>query len=106
MWVAVFTAMVALAVAGGSAAAEELRYWGPVGDDYGSGLVELGGQRYVVRAGDEVPGWGMVGAVTEEELILYRWMSEAERQGLEDQGAVVYDVQEIRLRNLRTLLPR
>jgi hypothetical protein len=106
MWVVIFTAVMTFAVATGPAVAEEVRYWGPVGEGDGRGLVELGGQSFAVRAGDELPGWGTVAAVTEEELILYRRLSEAERRALGEQGGAVYDVQEIRLRNLRTLLPR
>lgn len=106
MWTGIFTAIVALGVVIGPAGGEEVRYWGPLGDPQGHGLVELDGRRYAVRAGDELPGWGTVGTVTEEELIVYRRLSEAERQALEAQGGVVYDVQEIRLRNVKTLLPR
>jgi hypothetical protein len=88
------------------ASAQELHYWGLVPGQEDTGVIELGGQTSSVRAGDDVLGWGTVEALSAQELVLRRDLSDAERDALEAEGKAVYDAKEIHVRNLQGLLPQ
>lgn len=87
--------------------AQDLAYWGKTPGAEGRGWIKFGGQYVEVGEGQVIPGWGTVKAITDEALIIQRPLSEEEQQWLREHGGAVYDVQEIRFRNLsRRLMPR
>lgn len=93
-----------LASPGGAQRTSPLRYWGQAPEASGAGRLAYRGRVYRVRAGDEIPGWGRVHAVTEEALVVRRVVTEAEKQSRAAAGALVADVQELRLPRTAPLL--
>jgi hypothetical protein len=84
----------------GSAAPEPvqgLRYWGRLPDDTARGRIQYDGRYYDVRAGDEIPGWGRVRAVTARALVVRRTLTEAEKEAREAQGLLATGVQDLRI---------
>jgi hypothetical protein len=74
-----------------------LHYRGPLTDGSATGRVEVLGAAYSVSAGDLIPGWGRVKAVTARALVIERALTEAERQAREAQGLLAADVLEMRI---------
>lgn len=76
--------------------AEVLRYRGKA-PGTAAGTIELGAQRYVIEPGAEIPGWGRVKEVADTYLIVEHVLTEAEKNALEQHGALVHDVTEIHI---------
>ena len=75
--------------------AKNLRYLGKASDDASRGHVQHEGKSYKVKVGDEIPGWGRVKNVTDEELVVEREVSADEKRDREAKGLAVADVQDI-----------
>jgi hypothetical protein len=77
-----------------------------------TGWIELGPQQYhEIGVGSEIPGWGRVTEVRDDRLVVEQPRTEDEKQRLQDQGALVYDVLELHilredLRNPHSPSPR
>ena len=107
--------MKTMALLGGIAAAlvsvslgeaESLKYLGRQGE-VPTGWIEFGHEKYYeIGAGTEIPSWGHVVEVREDRIIVEQVRTEAEKQGMEERGALVHDVLEIHiLREDLRLLP-
>jgi hypothetical protein len=107
--------MKTMALLGGLAAAvvsvspgeaEPLKYLGREGE-VPTGWIEFGHQQYYeIGAGTEIPSWGHVVEVRDDRVVVERVRTEAEKQGMEERGALVHDVLEIHvLREDLRLLP-
>src|SRR5688572_24894021 len=77
--------------------AAPLRYWGAEPDGTGAGRLTYQGRHFRVRAGDEIPGWGRIHAVTPEALVVRRTLTESEKDSRAAAGALVVDVQDLRI---------
>ena len=76
---------------------QPLQYWGKQPQAL-TGWVELGNEDYhEVGVGAELPGWGRVKEVHDDRLIVEQVRTESEKQRLQEQGALVYDVLQIHL---------
>ena len=80
--------------AGGDAT---LRYWGRLADGTGRGRVQYRGALAEVRAGDRIPGWGTVRAVTGKYLVLRRTLTEAEKEDRAAAGLPAVDALDMRI---------
>jgi len=107
--------MKTMALLGGLAAAvvsvspgeaEPLKYLGREAE-IPTGWIEFGHQQYYeVGAGTEIPSWGHVVEVRDDRVVVEQVRTEAEKQGMEERGALVHDVLEIHiLREDLRLLP-
>ena len=107
--------MKTIALLGGIAAAvasvspgeaEPLKYLGRQGE-VPTGWIEFGHERYYeIGAGTEIPAWGHVKEVRDDRIVVEQVRTEAEKQGMEERGALVHDVLEIHiLREDLRLLP-
>jgi hypothetical protein len=85
-----------LAMLLGAPGGPELRYLGRLPDG-SRGRIQYLGRPYDVRAGDSIPRWGRVRAVTARALVLERALSEAEKQALEAEGLFAPDVRQVRI---------
>jgi hypothetical protein len=94
---ALHTAAALLLLAISATAAETPRYLGRAGDDSGRARIVFRGKSYLVRAGDEIPGWGRVKSVGEEAVVVRRELSAEEKRAREDAGLLAPDVQEVRI---------
>ena len=74
-----------------------LRYWGRLADGSGRARVEYRGALADVRAGDRIPGWGTVRAVTGKSLVLRRALTEAEKEDRAAAGLAAVDVLDMRI---------
>ena len=92
------TAAALLLLAASATAAEAPRYVGRAGDDSGRARIEYRGKSYLVRAGDEIPGWGRVKSVSDEAVVVRRELSAEEKRARQDAGLLAPDVQEVRIR--------
>jgi len=81
--------------------AKNLRYLGKASDDNSRGHVQYEGKSYKVRVGDEIPGWGRVKDVTDDELVMEREVSADEKRDRKAKGLAVADVEEIHVLNAR-----
>ena len=88
-----FVAVVALP-------ANNLRYFGKASDDHARGRVQHEGKSFTVQVGDEIPGWGKVKAVRDEELVLERQVTPDEKHQREAKGQVAVDVEEVHVPNV------
>ncbi len=86
--------LLALAAPAGA----QLRYWGREPGS-GRGVVEDAGRMLAVTPGVEIPAWGRVHEVGDQELVVDYHLSEADKAQLRAEGAAVVDV--IRTRVLR-----
>jgi hypothetical protein len=86
--------------------AEPLKYLGRQGE-VPTGWIEFGHERYYeIGAGTEIPSWGHVVEVRDDRIVVEQVRTEAEKQGMEERGALVHDVLEIHvLREDLRLLP-
>jgi hypothetical protein len=86
--------------------AEPLKYLGRQGE-VRTGWIEFGHERYYeIGAGTEIPFWGHVVEVRDDRIVVEQVRTEAEKQGMEERGALVHDVLEIHiLREDLRLLP-
>ena len=86
--------------------AEPLKYLGRQGE-LATGWIEFGHEKYhEVDAGTEIPSWGHVKEVRDDRIVVERVRTEAEKQAMEERGALVHDVLEIHiLREDLRLLP-
>jgi len=91
------TAAALLLLAASAGAAEAPRYVGRAGDDSGRARIEYRGKSYLVRVGDEIPGWGRVKSVSEEAVVVRRALSVEEKQAREAAGLLAPDMQDVRL---------
>ena len=94
--------VIALAVALIAAVAlpaNNLRYLGKASDDQTRGRVQHEGKSFTVQVGDEIPGWGKVKAVKDEELVLERQLTADEKHDRDTKGEVAADVEEIHVPN-------
>ncbi len=91
-------AVLAAAFATGSPGrADQLRYWGKP-PEAANGWIELGHRQYYeIGAGTDIPAWGRVKEVGDDLLVVEQVPTESEKRGLQEQGAVVYDVLEIHI---------
>jgi hypothetical protein len=88
----------------GAPSAQRPSYRGLLPDGTSRGRVEYRGKSFDVRAGDSIPGWGTVRAVTEGYLVVRRTLSDAEKQARAAAGLLVVDVQDVRIpKGARTL---
>jgi hypothetical protein len=77
--------------------AEPLKYLGRQGE-VPTGWIEFGhGQYYEIGAGTEIPSWGHVKEVRDDRIVVERVRTEAEKQGMEERGALVHDALEIHI---------
>lgn len=91
---------LAVVVAGASALpAKNLRYLGKAPGNATHGRVQHEGKSFDVQVGDEIPGWGRVKAVTDEELVVERELPADEKRDREAKGEVAADVQEVHVPN-------
>jgi hypothetical protein len=93
----VFALALGLASPGPAPHTPALRYWGEAPDAAGAGRLAYQGRVYRVRVGDEIPGWGRVQAVTAEALVVRHVLTPAEKESRAAAGALVVDVQDLRL---------
>jgi len=91
------TAAALLLLALPATAAEAPRYVGRLGDDSGRARIEYRGKAYLVRVGDEIPGWGRVKSVSEEAVVVRRMLSAEDKRAREAAGLLAPDMQDIRL---------
>jgi hypothetical protein len=91
------TAAALLLLAASATAGEGPRYVGRAGDDSGKARVEYRGKSYLVRAGDEIPGWGRVKSVSDEAVVVRHELSAEEKRAREDAGLIAPDVLDVRL---------
>jgi hypothetical protein len=91
---------LAIVLAGASALpAKNLRYLGKASDDHTRGRVQQEGKSFSVQVGDEIAGWGKVKAVTDEELVVERELTDDEKRDHEAKGEVAADVEEVHVPN-------
>jgi len=78
--------------------AEPLKYLGRQGE-VPTGWIEFGHepQYYEIGAGTEIPSWGHVKEVRHDRIVVEQVRTEAEKRGMEERGALVYDVLEIHI---------
>lgn len=88
-----------------TAAQPPLHYWGTLQNDEATGVIELDGQLYAVKAGDVIPGRGTVQAVTNDEAVVLYELNDAEKQELADHGRLVIGARQMHLRNVLRLVP-
>jgi hypothetical protein len=92
--------VLAVVLAGATALpAKNLRYLGKASDDHTRGRVQDEEKSYSVRVGDEIPGWGRVKAVKDEELVVERELTADEKRDREAKGQVAADVEEVHVPN-------
>ena len=92
--------VLAVMLAGASALqAKSLRYLGKAADDHTHGRVQQEGKSFTVQVGDEIPGWGHVKAVKDEELVLERELTADEKQDRKAKGQLSADVEEVHVPN-------
>jgi hypothetical protein len=86
--------------------AEPLKYLGRQGE-VPTGWIEFGHEKYYeIGAGAQIPSWGHVREVRDDRIVVEQVRTEAEKQGMEERGALVHDVLEIHiLREDLRLLP-
>jgi hypothetical protein len=76
--------------------AEQLRYWGQPQPGAATGLIQLGASHYAgIEVGTEIPGWGRVTRMSDSYLVIEQVLTDAQRDALARQGAMVHDVLEI-----------
>ncbi len=95
----VVMAMVFALVAAVALPANDLRYLGKAPDDATRGRVQHEGKSFSVQVGDEIPGWGRVKAVQDEELVVERELTADEKRDRKAKGQVAADVQEVHVPN-------
>ena len=85
---------------------EPLKYLGRQGEVQ-TGWIEFGHETYYeIGAGTEIPTWGQVVQVRDDRIVVEQVRTEAEKRGMEERGALIYDVLEIHiLREDLRLLP-
>jgi hypothetical protein len=82
-------ALIALLLASTPALADrKLDYLGR--DESGAAEVDHGEGRRKVKVGDDVPGWGRVKSIDDEELIVERALSDEERAALLKKGLIPF----------------
>jgi hypothetical protein len=79
--------------------AKNLRYLGKASDDHTRGRVQHDGKSYTVQVGDEIPGWGRVKAVRDEELVVERELTADEKRDCDAKGVVAADVEDVHVPN-------
>jgi hypothetical protein len=74
--------------------AEPLKYLGRQGE-VPTGWIEFGPETYYeIGVGTEIPSWGHVKEVRDDRIVVEQVFTEAEKQGMEERGALVHDVRE------------
>ena len=86
--------------------AQEIRYWGKNPSGEKGGIEMSKGRYYEVGEGDSLGGWGKVKEVGEHHLILEQVLTDEDKERLESQGKMVYDVLEIHIVREDIRLPR
>jgi hypothetical protein len=77
--------------------AEPLKYLGRQGE-VPTGWIEFGHEQfYEIGVGTEIPSWGHVKEVRGDRIVVEQVRTEAEKRGMEERGALVYDVLEIHI---------
>ncbi len=77
--------------------AEPLKYLGRQGG-VPTGWIEFGHEKYYeIGAGTEIPSWGHVVEVRDDRIVVEQVRTEAEKQDLEERGALVHDALEIHI---------
>jgi hypothetical protein len=61
------------------------------------GVIEQNGQQHEVVPGTQVPGWGQIQDMTDEQLVIDHYLTDDEKGQLRAQGAEIYDVSRVRV---------
>jgi hypothetical protein len=91
--------LIALVLASAPALAEKkkLDYHGR--DAHGAAVIDHGEGKRAAKVGDDVPGWGKVKSIDEEQIVLQRLLGDEERAALLKKGLIPFAAKE-------TIVPR